>query len=113
MIAVDDRAARINSDGVVGLTRALLAAGAKCVLFSLWSVPPEASKMCMKCFYTAMLQGHSATRALADAMKKVQSVKQFSHPSNWAGWVLVGSDVKLSSKVSMSELIGQIVNHCC
>ena len=95
----DDPAARINSDGVVGLTRALLAAGAKCVLFCLWPVPTEASKMCMKHFYTALLQGYSASKALSDTMKKIQAVKQFSHPSNWAGWVLVGSDVKLSSKV--------------
>lgn len=98
-VVVDDRAARINSDGVVGLTRALLAAGAKCVLFSLWPVPTEASKMCLKHFYTSLLQGYSASRALSDSMKKVHAVKQFSHPSNWAGWVLVGSDVRLSSKV--------------
>lgn len=70
------------------------------MLFSLWPVPPEASKLFMKNFYTALLQGYSATKALADAMKKVQGTKQFSHPSNWASWVLVGNDVKLSSKVS-------------
>jgi len=101
MSSADDQAARINSDGVVGLTRALLAAGAKCVLFSLWPVPVEASKLCMKHFYTSLLQGYSASKALGDAMRKVQAVKQYSHASNWAGWVLVGSDIKLSSKVCM------------
>lgn len=97
----DDRAGRINSDGVVGLTRALLAAGAHAVLFSLWPVPAEASKIFMRTFYTALLQGCNASRSLVEGMKSVQTNKQFSHPSNWGGWVLVGSDVKLSSKVAL------------
>lgn len=52
----DDRAGRINSDGVVGLTRAFLAAGAQCVLFSLWPVPDMAARIMMRALYTSMLQ---------------------------------------------------------
>ena len=47
---------RINSDGVVGLTRAFLAAGAQCVLFCLWPVPEMAAKILLKTFYTALLK---------------------------------------------------------
>uniref|UniRef100_A0A8B9GZS1 Tetratricopeptide repeat protein 28 n=1 Tax=Astyanax mexicanus TaxID=7994 RepID=A0A8B9GZS1_ASTMX len=95
---------KVTADGVVGLTRAFLAAGAQCVLVSLWPVPVAASKMFVHAFYTALLNGTKASAALADAMKTVQSSKQFSHPSNWAGFMLIGSDVKLNSP---SSLIGQ------
>ncbi|KAI8783209.1 tetratricopeptide repeat protein 28, partial [Biomphalaria glabrata] len=106
----DDRAGRINTDGVVGLTRALLSAGAQCVLFSLWPVPDTASKLLMKTLYTALLDGVRVTKALALAVKTVQTTAQFSHPSNWGGWVLVGSDINLSSKVAlMGHALGQIV----
>ena len=53
----DERAGRINADGVIGLTRAFLAAGAQCVLLSLWPLPELAAKIFLKAFYTAMLQG--------------------------------------------------------
>lgn len=76
---------KVTADGVVGLTRAFLAAGAQCVLVSLWPVPVAASKMFVHAFYTALLNGTKASAALADAMKTLQGSKQFSHPSNWAG----------------------------
>ncbi|XP_056592434.1 tetratricopeptide repeat protein 28 isoform X2 [Triplophysa dalaica] len=95
---------KVTSDGVVGLTRAFLAAGAQCVLVSLWPVPVAASKVFVHAFYSALLNGTKASAALTDAMKTVQSSKQFSHPSNWAGFMLIGSDVKLNSP---SSLIGQ------
>lgn len=75
----------MTADGVVGLTRAFLAAGAQCALVSLWPVPVAASKVFVHAFYTALLNGTKASAALADAMKTVQSSKQYSHPSNWAG----------------------------
>ncbi|XP_059569295.1 tetratricopeptide repeat protein 28 isoform X3 [Alligator mississippiensis] len=95
---------KVTADGVIGLTRAFLAAGAQCVLVSLWPVPVAASKMFVHAFYSALLNGMKASAALGEAMKTVQSSKPFSHPSNWAGFVLIGSDVKLNSP---SSLIGQ------
>lgn len=47
---------RAHSDGVVGLTRALLAAGAQCVLVSLWPVPDTAVKILLRTFYSSLLQ---------------------------------------------------------
>lgn len=80
-----ESSSKVTADGVVGLTRAFLAAGAQCVLVSLWPVPVAASKVFVHAFYSALLNGSKASAALTDAMKTVQSSKQFSHPSNWAG----------------------------
>uniref|UniRef100_A0AAZ3R4T9 CHAT domain-containing protein n=1 Tax=Oncorhynchus tshawytscha TaxID=74940 RepID=A0AAZ3R4T9_ONCTS len=95
---------RVTADGVVGLTRAFLAAGVQCVCVSLWPVPMAASKVFTHTFYTALLNGTKASAALTEAMKTLQSSTHFSHPSNWAGFMLIGCDVKLNSP---SSLIGQ------
>lgn len=37
-------------------------------------------------------------------MQTVQHTKHFAHPTNWAGFILVGGNIRLSNKVA---LIGQ------
>lgn len=37
-------------------------------------------------------------------MQTVQHTKHFAHPANWAGFILIGGNVRLSNKVA---LIGQ------
>ncbi|XP_043222713.1 tetratricopeptide repeat protein 28-like isoform X3 [Amphibalanus amphitrite] len=96
-----DHHGRASSDGVVGLTRALLAAGAQCVLVSLWPVTDTAVKILYRTFYSSLLQGARVSRALNDAMQTVQNTKHFAHPANWAGYLLVGTDVKLTNKVAL------------
>lgn len=108
----DDRAGRINTDGVVGLTRSLLSAGAQSVLYCLWPVPDQASKLLMRTLYLGLQEGKCVSQALTFAVKTVQATKQFSHPSNWGGWVLIGQDVKLSSKVAqMGHAICELLQH--
>ncbi|TRY67988.1 hypothetical protein DNTS_035551 [Danionella cerebrum] len=103
---------KVTADGVVGLTRAFLAAGAQCVLVSLWPIPVAASKMFIHAFYSTLLNGTKASAALAEAMKTVQSSKQFSHPSNWAGFMLIGTDVKLNSPSSLiGQALAEILQH--
>uniref|UniRef100_A0A3Q0SLR9 Tetratricopeptide repeat protein 28 n=1 Tax=Amphilophus citrinellus TaxID=61819 RepID=A0A3Q0SLR9_AMPCI len=99
-----ESSSRVTADGVVGLTRAFLAAGVQCVCVSLWPVPIAASKLFTHTFYMALLNGTKASAALTEAMKTLQGSKHFSHPSNWAGYMLIGSDVKLNSPMS---LVGQ------
>jgi len=36
-------------------------------------------------------------------MQTVQHTKHFAHPANWAGFLLVGSNVRLSNKVAMGH----------
>ncbi|XP_063219865.1 tetratricopeptide repeat protein 28 isoform X2 [Bacillus rossius redtenbacheri] len=88
-------------DGIIELTRAFLAAGAQCVLVSLWPVPETATKILLRTFYSALLQGVRVSRALAEAMLTVQHTKHFAHPANWAGFMLIGADVRLSNKVAL------------
>lgn len=89
-----------TSEGLITLVRALLTAGAQAVLVSLWPVPDTATKILLRAFYSALLQGTRAAKALSEAMQTVQHTKHFAHPANWAGFVLIGLNVRLSNKVS-------------
>ncbi|KAL9981109.1 hypothetical protein ACROYT_G009772 [Oculina patagonica] len=103
---------RITSDGVIGLTRSFLSAGAQSLLVALWPVPDLACKLLLKAFYGGLLQGMLASQALCQAMQVVQSTKQFSHPSNWAGFILVGGDTALTNKEAlMSGAIAQLLDN--
>ncbi|KAK2494473.1 hypothetical protein MC885_010833 [Smutsia gigantea] len=107
-----ESSSRVTADGVIALTRAFLAAGAQCVLVSLWPVPVAASKMFLHAFYSSLLNGLKASAALGEAMKGVQSSKAFSHPSNWAGFLLIGGDVKLNSPPSLiGQALAEILQH--
>ncbi|XP_060640775.2 tetratricopeptide repeat protein 28 isoform X2 [Anolis sagrei] len=112
-------AGQLTADGVVGLSRAFLAAGAQCVLVQLWPVTAEASTAFAAGFYGALAGGGmargggrvAASAALVEGIKAVQrrrattTTKGSDHPaSQWAGFTLIGRDVKLSSP---SSLIGQ------
>ncbi|CAH1107767.1 unnamed protein product [Psylliodes chrysocephalus] len=101
-----------TSDGLVALVRSLLAAGAQTVLVSLWPVPETATKILLRAFYSALLQGTRAARALVEAMQTVQHTKHFAHPANWAGFVLIGSNVRLSNKVAlMGQALCELLKH--
>lgn len=94
----------ISGTGVAVLTGSWLSAGAGAILVSLWPVPETAAKILLRAFYSALLQGTRAARALAEAMQTVQHTKHFAHPANWAGFLLIGGNIRLSNKVA---LIGQ------
>ena len=58
----------IKAEGVVGIARAFLGAGARSVLVSLWAIDDEATLKFMKNFYQHVMKGRSASEALNQAM---------------------------------------------
>lgn len=97
----------ISGCGVANLAGSWLSAGAGAILISLWPVPETAAKILLRAFYSALLQGARASRALQEAMQTVQHTKHFAHPANWAGFLLIGGNIRLSNKVA---LIGQALS---
>ncbi|XP_068729773.1 tetratricopeptide repeat protein 28-like [Montipora capricornis] len=81
----------VKSEGIVGIARAFLCAGARSVLVSLWAINDKATLMFMKSFYEHLADGKSASRALQHAMKSVRET--FSAMKYWAPFVLIGDDV--------------------
>lgn len=83
------------SEGVVGIARAFLAAGARCVLVSLWAIEDEATLEFMKSFYQHLLNGRSASASLQQAMKCLRESERFQLARHWAPFQLIGADVTL------------------
>ena len=79
---------RITGDGVVGLSRAFLVAGAPSVVVSLWQIPDMPTALLMTEFYRQLQQDGNKSRALRAAMLSVKATHP--DPKNWAGFVLVG-----------------------
>jgi CHAT domain-containing protein/tetratricopeptide (TPR) repeat protein len=82
---------RTGGDEIVGLTRALLYAGAASVMASLWSVDDDASAALMTAFYVRLLDGEPAAAALAAAQRELLDVEGTAAPFYWAAFTLVGN----------------------
>jgi CHAT domain-containing protein/tetratricopeptide (TPR) repeat protein len=97
---------RVSSDGIAGLTRAFMAAGAPSVIATLWDVSDETTARVMTQFFAAYTQGVSKDRALRAAqlhlLRELRAGRVRSragqttvtlpeHPQLWAGAVLIGA----------------------
>ena len=82
----------IHGEGLVGLTRGFMYAGAPSVMASLWKVDDRATAELMKQFYSGML-GQEALRpaaALRAAQVAMWKTKRFEAPYYWAAFTLQG-----------------------
>jgi len=82
----------IRGEGLVGLTRGFMYAGAARVLVSLWDVNDEATAELMSRFYKAMLgkEKLSPAAALKAAQTSMWKESRWQSPYYWAGFVLQG-----------------------
>ena len=83
-------------EGVVGIVRAFLGAGARSVLLSLWRSDDEATIELMRCFYQHLTEGNSVSVALHQAMKCLRESERFAAVKYWAPFVLIGDDVTIN-----------------
>ncbi|KAM6523097.1 hypothetical protein FSOLCH5_003716 [Fusarium solani] len=110
-----------SGDDVIGFARALLAAGAKSVLVSLWSVDDDVTSFLMTKFYEHLKKEWSPAGALQAAQLATRQAKQddvqrflsglrdicpelklgdaahpenYSHPMYWAPFIVIGSGRK-------------------
>ena len=86
----------IKAEGVVGIARAFLGAGARSVIASLWALSDEATLEFMKHFYEHLVAGKSASKSLHQAMKWMRESEEFNAVQHWAPFVLIGDDVTLN-----------------
>jgi CHAT domain-containing protein len=81
----------IKGEGLVGLTRGFMYAGAPRVVASLWRVPDKATAELMKRFYHGMLaEGLRPAAALRAAQVALWNEKRWREPYYWAAFVLQG-----------------------
>ena len=82
----------IQGEGLVGLTRGFMYAGAARVLVSLWAIDDEGTAELMRLFYAGMLgeEKLTAPEALRAARLAMWNKRRWKDPYYWAGFVLLG-----------------------
>ena len=81
----------VRGEGLIGLTRGFMYAGAPRVVASLWRVDDRATAELMKRFYEGMLRGRlRPAAALRAAQVQMWKVKGWEAPFFWGGFALQG-----------------------
>ncbi|MBF0452570.1 MAG: tetratricopeptide repeat protein [Candidatus Magnetomorum sp.] len=77
-------------EGVYGLRRAFLEAGARTVLNSLWEVSDKGTQALMTGLYKNVLKGMSVRQAFRKVQLEMKNSIVWSHPYIWSAFFLVG-----------------------
>jgi CHAT domain-containing protein len=81
----------VRGEGLVGIVRGFMYAGARRVVASLWKVEDDATGEMMKRFYREMLEGgRSPAAALREAQVGMWRQERWRPPFYWAAFVLQG-----------------------
>jgi CHAT domain-containing protein len=90
----------VKGEGLIGLTRGFMYAGAAGVVASLWKVDDDATSELMNHFYEAMFKrGMSPAAALRESQLAMWRQKRWHAPYYWAAFVIQG---QYNDKESMS-----------
>jgi CHAT domain-containing protein len=82
-----------KGEGVIGLTRAFLYAGADNLIVSLWQVSDKATQLLMVDFYKNYLSlNKKKQKKFAPSLRnaKLEMIKQGFHPYLWSSFILIG-----------------------
>ncbi len=77
-----------NGEGVYGLQRAFIVAGAKNLIMSLWKVNDATTQLLMSTFYNEWFSGKTRTEAFNQAIQTVKN--DFPNPYFWGAFVMLG-----------------------
>ncbi|WP_224365342.1 CHAT domain-containing tetratricopeptide repeat protein [Hyalangium versicolor] len=87
--------------GVYGLRRAFLVAGAETVVLSLWKVNDQTTRELMEAYYRNLLEGQGRASALREAMRALRQTR--AHPHDWAPFIAVGRDAPVRALLQPSS----------
>jgi CHAT domain-containing protein/Tfp pilus assembly protein PilF len=87
-----------QGEGVYGLRRALVLAGAQAQLVSLWRVADDQTQALMVDYYERLLKGAGRSAALREAQKAMIANAATQHPYYWAAFVPIGNWMPIETK---------------
>ena len=86
----DSARGTVKADGILGMARAFILAGAQAVLTTLWRVPDESASVFMQFFYQYLMDGLKASLALQKSTLSVRCFSKYSQYIHWSGYQLTG-----------------------
>ena len=79
-----------NGQGVYGLQRAFMAAGAQALVMSLWQVEDNATQDLMATFYKNWLSNSNMEKHEAFRRSQQEVMKRYPNPVFWGAFVMLG-----------------------
>ena len=108
----DSARGQVKAEGVVGMARAFLSAGAQSVLVSLWKVPDESANIFMQFFYQFMVNGLPSLQALQRSTQCLRCFAKYSQYVHWSGFQIIGKEFILSktsqAHFPIEKLLGEV-----
>ncbi len=103
-----ERGKLINGEGPYGFSRALLSAGARAAVTTLWRVADEPARDFMAQLYFELNRGKPKAEALRLAkLRFLHSGTELRHPRYWAAFILTGDGSSpIPQVISWSTLLG-------
>jgi CHAT domain-containing protein len=101
----------LDSEGMIGLTRAFLYAGSSRIISTLWKVHDQATAELMKHFYVRLHKGESPSLALRGAQEDLKKSPDWNSPYYWAAFVLQGEYRWTNEKGHNQGIIKSIPRH--
>lgn len=92
-----------NGDGVYGLRRALVLAGAESQVMSLWQVSDAATRDLMVAYYQRLSVGEGRTEALRQVQLEMIKSKERNHPFFWASFIQSGDWRSMDDKAMRTK----------
>jgi CHAT domain-containing protein/tetratricopeptide (TPR) repeat protein len=80
-----------SGDGVYGMRRALVLAGAESQVVSLWNVNDAAARVLMRDYYDELARGTGRAEALRQAKLHMLHQPRYAHPYYWAAFIPAGN----------------------
>ena len=88
-------------EGVFGLRRAFVLAGAKTLVMSLWKVPDQQTQELMVDFYSRILAGRGCAEALREAQLALKA--KYPDPLYWGAFICQGNPGPLPARPKVAS----------
>ena len=93
--AVMSEGKELMSEGMFGLRRAFVTAGARTTVMSLWEVSGATAQATTRAFYSKLAEGQGPGEAMQAVQLELLQTEEHAHPKDWAVFVVSGDDESL------------------